>query len=399
METFEDVVRRYGSPLYVYDEAELRARCRSMAAALPDCRFLFAMKANSNPTLLKIIHEEGLGADAVSAGEVALATHIGIPPEQVSYNGNNVTDDEMRAVMDAGVHVSVDSVSQLERYGTLFPGTSVGIRLNPDVGDGHHDHVITGGPDAKFGIDPEDLADARILAVRHDLTIDGLQQHIGSGILNPKKYMRGIDAMLRIARDFANLRFIDFGGGFGLPYQPKDTPFDLEGFAVRADKEIDKFRGRYGAAIEFRFEPGRYIVGTCGTLLVTVTSVKRGKRHTFVGTDSGFHHLLRPTLYGAYHRIVNLSHPDARVERVTVAGNICESGDLFATDRALPMPRVGDVLAIRDAGAYGYSMASTYNLRTRPAEVLITGDGPRLIRRRETLEDLLRTGEGLEQPT
>lgn len=393
MQLLPDLVRQFGSPLYVYDEARLRRRCRDTRAALPDCRFLYAVKANANPTLLKIIRDEGFGADAVSSGEVALARQVGFAADEISYNGNNVTDAEMKDVVDHGVHVSVDSISQLERYGKLFPGTSVGVRVNPDVGDGHHDHVITGGPNAKFGVDPEDLADARILAVRHDLTIDGLQQHIGSGILDPRSFMRAIDAMLDIASDIDRLRFIDFGGGFGLPYKPGEAPFDFDAFALTTQRVLAEFQRRYKDPVEFRFEPGRYVVGDCGALLVTVTSVKRGKRHTFVGTDSGFHHLLRPALYGSYHAIDNLSRPDARIERVTIAGNICESGDLFATDRALPMPEVGDVLAIRDAGAYGYSMASTYNLRARPAEVLLRGNDAVVIRRRETLQDLLRTTE------
>lgn len=382
-----DLLDRFGSPLYVYDEALLRERCSKLTTALAPATVLYAMKANANPALLQVIREEGLGIDAVSIGEVLLARRVGFLPDQISYNGNNVTDDEMRAVVEAGVHVTVDSLSQLERYGRLFPATRVGVRLNPDVGDGHHDHVITGGPEAKFGIDPDDLEDARAIASRTDVEIDGLQQHIGSGILDVKKFLNAMEVMLRVAERLPGLKFVDFGGGFGVGYKPDETDFDVGWLGVQSDALLDRFTAKE-PDVTFRFEPGRWLVAPCGTLYVTVTSIKRGKRHTFVGTDSGFNHLLRPALYGSWHTIENVTRPDAPVERVSVAGNVCESGDLFGKDRPLPKPEEGDILAIRDAGAYGWSMASCYNLRPRPAEVLLESAGPRLVRERESLEGI-----------
>lgn len=384
-----DMIARFGSPLYVYDEALLRDRCRRLINALPSHALLYAMKANSNAALLEVIRGEGLGIDAVSIGEVMLARKVGFAADRISYNGNNVTDDEMRAVLDLGVGVTVDSLSQLERYGRLFPGTDVGVRLNPDVGDGHHDHVITGGPDAKFGIDHEDMEGAHSIAKHHGLTICGLQQHIGSGILDVNTFIGAMEAMLTVADRFPELRFVDFGGGFGIGYQPDEDDFDVAAFGVQANPLLERFRAKE-PDVTFRFEPGRWVVAPCGTLYVTVTSIKRGKRHTFVGTDSGFNHLLRPALYGSWHTIENVSRPDAPVEPVSVVGNVCESGDLFCRDRALPTPEEGDVLAIRDAGAYGWSMASCYNLRPRPAEVMLSPDGPRIIRERESTEDLTR---------
>lgn len=384
-----DLLDRFGSPLYVYDEVLLRDRCRRLITALPSYSLLYAMKANANAALLEVIRDEGLGIDAVSIGEVMLARKVSFAADRISYNGNNVTDDEMRAVTDLGVKVTVDSLSQLERYGRLFPGTDVGVRLNPDIGDGHHDHVVTGGSETKFGIGHEDIEAANAIAKHHSLVICGLQQHIGSGILDIKTFIRAMEAMLTVAERFPELRFVDFGGGFGIGYEPDEDDFDVVEFGARADSLLELFRARK-PAVTFRFEPGRWVIAPCGTLYVTVTAIKRGKQRTFVGTDSGFNQLLRPALYGSWHAIENVSRPDAPVEPVSVAGNVCESGDLFCKDRAIPSPEEGDVLAIRDVGAYGWSMASCYNLRPRPAEVMLSPDGPRVIRERESLEDLTR---------
>ncbi|HYC79164.1 MAG TPA: diaminopimelate decarboxylase [Planctomycetota bacterium] len=388
------LLKTYGSPLYVYDETILRARCRALRDAVPldGVRMLYAAKANTNPAILRTVRDEGLDLDAVSLGEVLAALRAGFPAMRLSYNGNNVADDELSAVLERGVHVSVDALSQLERVARLKPGASVGLRLNPDVGDGHHEHVITGGPDAKFGVAPADIPAARRLAAERGLRLDGLHQHIGSGILDVENLLRAVDVMLETAAQVPGLAFVDFGGGFGVPYRPGERALDVAAFGAAVAPRLAAFRRAAGSDVAFRFEPGRFVVAECGTLLVVVTAVKRTAKHVFVGVDSGFHHLVRPTLYGAYHPVRNLTRPDAPPITVRVAGNICESGDLLAKDRLLPEPREGDVLAIDVAGAYGYSMSSNYNTRPRPAEVMIGVDGaPRLIRRRETFEDLART--------
>ncbi len=388
-----ELLRTYGSPLYVYDEATIRERCRRLRAALalPGIQILYAMKANANPEILRVVREEGLGIDAVSLGEVALARRCGFAPEEISYNGNNVDDAEMQDVVRAGVHVSVDGLDQLERFGRLRLGESVGLRLNPDVGAGHHDHVITGGPEAKFGVPPAAIPEALAIARRHGCRVDGLQQHIGSGILDAETMLLAVDVMLANAAGLPDLQFVDFGGGIGIPYKPADRPIDLSTFGSRVAGRLGEFRRRLGREVRFRFEPGRFVVAESGTLLVTVTAVKRGERHVFVGTDSGFNHLVRPVMYGSWHEIRNVTNPGGTPVPVSVAGNICESGDLFAKDRPIAEPRAGDVLAIANTGAYGYSMASTYNQRARPAEVMVLGGAHRLIRRRETLADLWAT--------
>jgi diaminopimelate decarboxylase len=386
----EEAARAYGTPLYVYDEDVLRARCRFLREALPieGIELLYAMKANGNPELLKIIRDEGLGADAVSIGEVLLARKCGFPRERISYNGNNVDDDELRAVAAQGVSICVDALSQLARLARLGHRGSAALRLNPDVGAGHHEHVITGGPDAKFGIAPHEIDEALALARSTGIAIDGLQQHIGSGILEADVFLLAVDAMLDSAARVPDLRYVDFGGGLGVPMRQGEHPFDLAAFAGALAPRVARFRARFRHDVAVRFEPGRFVVAECGTLLVRVTAIKATARHVFVGTDSGFNHLVRPMLYGAHHEIENLTHPGAPPEVVRVAGNICESGDLFAVDRPVPRPEEGDLLAIRNTGAYGWSMASPYNQRPRPAEVLYQGASHRLIRRRETFADL-----------
>jgi diaminopimelate decarboxylase len=387
-----ELLAEFGSPLYVYDEATIRARCRALRSAVPleGVEFLYAAKANTNLEILRVVRDEGLSIDAVSIGEVAAALKAGFPPGRISYNGNNVPRAEIEEVLRLGVHVSVDSTAQLETAAAAAKGGSFGLRINPDVGDGHHAHVVTGGPDAKFGVAPSEVpkavARARYLGAR----IDGLHQHIGSGILDVENLLRAVNVMLGAAEAAPDLRFCDFGGGFGVPYRPEEKPLDLRAFGRAAAPALSAFRARRGGDVVFRFEPGRYVVAESGTLYVTTTAVKRTATRVFVGVDSGFNHLVRPTLYDAFHPIRNVSNPKAPIERVSVAGYICESGDLLARDRELPLPKEGDVLAIGVAGAYGFSMASTYNTRPRPAEVMIGLDGAaRLVRRRETLSDLL----------
>lgn len=386
------LIAAHGSPLYAYEAAVLVERARRLRDCFPseNVRWFYATKANANLEILRRVRAEGFGVDAVSIGEVHAAIKAGFTSSEITFNGNNVTSAELREVASLGVHLSVDGIPQLRRVTELGIASSVGLRLNPDIGAGHHHHVITGGPDAKFGAAPEEIDEALAIAAAAHMTLDGLQQHIGSGILETAPWIAAVDVMLKHAARLKDLRFADFGGGFGVPYRPMESPFDFAAFREAIAPRLQAFRARMQRPIEFRFEPGRFLVAEAGTLLVTVTSVKRTTRHTFVGVDSGMNHLIRPALYDAWHEIVNLTRPNAPASCVRVAGQICESGDLLAVDRELPTPEEGDVLAIRNAGAYGYSMASTYNLRPRPAEVMIESDGfARCIRPRDRLEDLL----------
>jgi diaminopimelate decarboxylase len=389
-----ELIDAFGSPLYVYDETVLRRSCRALKEAFngKDEHLLYAMKANANPELLRIIRDEGFDLDAVSLGEVLLGRRVGFAPDQISYTGNSASETELKAVAKEGVHVTLDAPTQLMAWSRVAGDRPFGLRINPDFGGGHHHHVITGGPDAKFGIEWDQLASVLESVDRLDLKLDRFHQHIGSGILDADLLLKAMDPLLKAARLRPEVATLDFGGGFGIPYRKTEAEFPLASFAAAARSKVDGLRrGRAGQLRAF-FEPGRSVVATCGTLLVTVTAIKRGSKHTFVGTDSGQHHLIRPAFYGAFHQVENLTGEGRFVERVTVAGNICESGDLLAADVPLPKVEVGDLLAIRDVGAYGYSMSSNYNLRPRPAEVLLGPTGPTLIRSAETLEQILPPG-------
>ena len=390
-----ELARQYGTPLYVMEEDLIRSRYRELAANIkyPKLNIHYACKANTSLAILKILHSEGSHIDVVSPGEIFLAIKAGYTPERIMFTGNNVTDDEMRYAIEAGVLLNMDSLSQIRRYGKIKPGGEISIRINPDVGAGHHDHTITGGPDSKFGIYFSQAGEAKALAREHDLKVIGIHMHIGSGILDPAPFLMGMDTLLTTAREFEfdDLQFIDFGGGIGIPYRPEEESLDLDDFGEKVGGLFKDWCDSYGRDLDLTIEPGRYLVAEAGTLLAEVNTVKVTPHRRFVGTDSGFNHLIRPTMYDSYHPITvcnKADHPDTVM--TDVCGNICESGDIFARDRMMPEIEEGDLVAIGNAGAYGYAMSSNYNSRPRPAEVLVKEGNSKLIRERETLEDLLK---------
>lgn len=393
---FSDTLRRiaaeHGTPTYVYFETIIRERVqqlRAMVAGLP-AHLHYAMKANYTPAVLRVLLEEGFGVDAVSPGEMALALRLGWQPENVLFSPNFMSDEEMHEAHECGVLLNIGELSRLERYGQAYPGSRVCVRINPQIGGGHHAHVVTAGETAKFGIPVAEAEDVKAVAARYDLRIVGLHQHIGSGILDTPLLWQAMHVLLEIAPDFTDLEFLNFGGGFGTPYRPDEAPISVEAFQRDVTEPLRAVLADQGRPISVIFEPGRFLVAESGVLLTKVTAIKPTQARTFAGTDSGFNHLVRPTMYGAYHAITNLSHPDGPPHRYDVAGNICESGDLFARDRVLPELREGDLLALRDAGAYGFSMASTYNLRPLPSEVFVHPDGTlTLIRRRKAAGELI----------
>lgn len=392
------LVAEYGSPLYVYNESILRARCKELTAlvAYPAFRVNYSAKANTNPALLEIIREEGLLVDAMSPGEIFIEMSVGFNPEEILYICNNVSDDELRYAIDAGVMVSVDSVSQLERFGRLNRGGRVAVRINPGVGAGHHEKVITGGKKTKFGVDPLFTDELKAVLKKHDLHLAGVNQHIGSLFLSPDAYIEAAAFLLSYAKKFPELEFVDFGGGFGVPYHNEalEQRLDLKALGARLQGLITAWVKETGRELTFKVEPGRYIVAECGVLLGTVHAIKENGGNTYAGTDIGFNVLARPIMYNAHHDIEVYgvrSERDITRKPFTITGNICESGDIIAKHRELPMVVEGDILGVLDAGAYGMVMSSNYNCRLRPAEVLIAESGePRLIRERDTLEDLLR---------
>jgi len=391
----ETLMQEYGSPLYVYEESVLRSQFRQLSSGFPEglLEIHYSMKANSNPSLLKILREEGSSIDAVSEFEVRLALESGFEPQQIIFTGNNNSLAEIEYCVEQEVLVNLGSLVLLEKFGQRFPQTSVSVRINPGIGAGHHAHCITGGPDSKFGIYHDQIDAALALATKYKLTLNGVHSHIGTGIYSAEPMLEAMDMILAVAEKFPDLEFIDFGGGFGIPYRPEQQALDMKDLSQKMTRSFTEFRQRYGREISMKIEPGKLLVGPAGILLTTVTNITDTPKHRFVGVDSGFNHLLRPTLYGSYHEILNASRYTGDEEDVVVVGYICESGDIFSRsgdeiERKLPSPVIGERLAFLDAGAYGFSMSSQYNSRPRPAEVLVHQGQSRLIRRAETFEDL-----------
>lgn len=395
-----DLADRYGTPLYVIDEMRIRDNYRRLYRAFSErySRFqiFYACKANTGLAVMRILEEEGSGIDAVSPGEIYTSLMAGFEPERILYTGNNVTDSELRFAVDAGVMINVDSRSQLRRLAEIAPeGLRISFRVNPLVGAGHHEHCITGGEMSKFGIMESEAAEVYSLAVDMGFEPVGIHAHIGSGILDPEPFMLAVESLMDIAgrvseESGVEFDFIDFGGGLGIPYRPEEEPLDIEEFASRITGLFRKKLSEYGLGKPVMcLEPGRYIVGDASYLLTRVNTVKESYRR-FAGVDAGFNTLLRPAMYGSYHHILVADRPlDEAVEEIDIAGNVCESGDLFARDRKLPEIHEGDVLVVMNAGAYAFSMASQYNSRPRPAEVLVRDGESEVVRERETFADLL----------
>ena len=387
----EALAKKYGTPLYVYDAAIIRERYRNLADHIPYpyLQIHYAVKANSNPAILKLLRQEGAGAEVVSKGLALLAMQAGYKPSQVIYTCNGATTEELQFMADNNILVNIDSVAQLNKWGELKPGSRVSLRLNLDIGAGHHIYTTTGGRQSKFGIHQSEIKTAKQTAKRHGLTIIGLQQHIGSGIASIAAFNKAISALLRVAYQFPDLELLDFGGGFSVPYKPGEEALNMAKLGSTLTAAMGRFAREYGRDLKVIIEPGRYLVAEAGTLLARVTDIKSNPSRTFVSIDTGFNHLIRPAMYFAYHRVSNASRLRGQRRKATVVGNVCESADIFAKDYPLSKPQEDDLIAVHDAGAYGYAMSSLYNGRPRPAEVLIDDGKVRLIRKRQEVENLL----------
>ena len=392
------LIEKFGTPLYTYNENILRQRCRDLKGLISYPKFTvnYSLKANSNLELIKIVRSEGLRVDAMSPGEIYLNLLAGYKPEEILYISNNVSEDEFSYAIKAGVMISVDSVSQLSMYGKINPGGKVSFRVNPGVGAGHHEKVTTAGQKTKFGIEMNSIPDVKRIISEYNLKLIGINQHIGSLFMDSEAYLESASNILSIARQFDDLEFVDLGGGFGIPYKKQsDQPrLDLKELGGKLSEVIQKWVTVYGKEIEFKIEPGRYIVAESSILLGKVYATKTNYNIKYIGTDLGFNVLIRPVMYDSHHDIEIYRGNDIaslKEETVNIVGNICETGDIIAKQRRLPEIFEGDILGVLDSGAYGYSMSSNYNSRLRPAEILIQSDGnPRLIRRRDTLDDLVR---------
>jgi len=396
----KDLAEKYDTPLYLLSEKRIRDNYNRLHNALirnyKHLRVYYACKANSNLTVLKILQSEGAYLDTVSPVEVFMGLSSGFTPDRILFTGTSVRDDELKFLAGANITVNVDSQSELDRLLKIAVPPVISVRVNPEVGAGHHSHCITAGSESKFGLWEEETIQAYAIAERARVERFGIHMHIGSGILNIEPYSLAVEKLLSIAKRVHDevgieFEFIDIGGGLGIPYKPEDKDLDLTEFS---DKIVTLFKAKvkeYGLGKPFLcVEPGRYLVCDASILLTSVNTVKQTPSKKFVGVDSGFNTLVRPTMYGSHHPILvanKLSKADK--ESYDVVGPICESGDVLAKDRQLPKVEEGDLLAILNAGAYGFSMSSQYNSRPRAAEVMIRQGKDVLVRKREELSDLM----------
>ncbi|HUL39810.1 MAG TPA: diaminopimelate decarboxylase [Methanomassiliicoccales archaeon] len=390
-----ELVEQFGSPLYVTDERAVRENYRSIRSAFKPympARVHYACKANSALAILRVLHQEGSFIDAVSIGEVDACLRAGFPAERILYTGVNVSTKELQQLVARKVMINVDSLSELERLASISTDVDISFRVNPQVGAGHHAHVVTGAKSTKFGV-PKDL-----IIRAYDRALDlgfvpfGLHAHIGAGVQDVAPFAEVTEVLVGIANEIEQrlglkLEVLDIGGGVGIPYKPEDRPMDLDAYAREVTCRI---KGRCSAGT-VAVEPGRYIIADTTLLLTSVVDVKETGDKRFCGVDAGFNTLIRPAFYGSYHHVV-IANKFQRPAEFTydVVGPICETGDFIAKDRLLPKVEEGDVVAVYDAGAYGFTMSSQYNMRGKPREVLVKDDQASLIREAETTDDLLR---------
>jgi len=388
-----EAARRFGTPLYVYHAERITYQFQQLQTAFANqpVRFFYAAKALTNLHILDHIRRIGADIDCSSINEVKLTIQAGFKPDQILYTSNSVAFEEIEEAKSLGVHINIDSLSNLEKFARAFGNTyPVGIRIRPDIMAGRNLQISTGHDRSKFGIALAELPKVYHLIQAQQLSVRVLHIHTGSEIKEVEVFLKGLDLLFDLTLNFPQLEVIDLGGGFKVPYQPGETGTDVNALAKGIEKKLSEYKASSGKALSIWFEPGKYFVADAGSLLCKVNVIKQSGTIEFVGVDSGLNQLIRPMFYGSYHTIDNLSNPEGEQRTYTVVGNVCET-DTFAEDRSLPQVHEGDVLAIRTAGAYGFEMASSYNARFLPAEVLFRGDEMQLIRRRQTMEDLLLT--------
>lgn len=391
-ELLKKIAGEYGTPVYVYDADKIQNQYQRLVQALKgiNSRVFYACKALTNIHLLKFIHSLGASIDCSSINEVRLARYAGIPAKDILYTSNSIAFSEIEEAQKEGVHINVDSLSALEKFGKTFGSKyPIGIRLRPNVMAGGNLQISTGHDKSKFGIPIDNLEKILQIVKKYRMHISVLHIHTGSGISDVSLYMKAVNVLLDITRNFPDLECVDLGGGFKIPFKTGDSEADIDLLAKEIGGAISKLKREQNRNLQVWLEPGKFLVSTAGHLVVKVNVIKESPNVVFAGVDSGFNHLIRPMFYGSYHQIDNLSHPGGELKKYAVVGNICET-DTFAWDREIPEIHEGNLLVFRNAGAYGFEMSSNFNSRFRPPEVMVENGKPVMIRRRDTLEDLLK---------
>ena len=391
-ETLLQIAKDYGSPLYVYDAHKIKEQYNRLTAAFSKVNKLkinYAAKALTNISVLKFINKLGAGLDTVSIQEVRLGLHAGFVPEKIIYTPNGVSLEEIEEVAKLGVQINIDNLSILEQFGTKHPNTPVCIRINPHIMAGGNTNISVGHIDSKFGISIHQTPLLLRIVKNTKMTINGIHMHTGSDILDIDVFLYASEILFDVAKKFEGLEFIDFGSGFKVPYKENDIETNIEELGEKLTERFHKFCKNYGKEVTLAFEPGKFIVSESGYFLTSVNAIKQTTSTVFAQIDTGFNHLIRPMLYGSQHAIENISNPNGKQRFYSVVGYICET-DTFANNQRINEITEGDILAFKNAGAYCFMMASNYNSRFRPAEVLWYNNNAHLVRKREVFEDLTK---------
>jgi len=390
--TLLKIAEDFGSPVYVYNSETISAQYKRLTSAfnkVKQVKINYAVKALSNIAILKLMKSLGACLDTVSVQEVKLGLAAGFQAEQIIFTPNGVSLEEIEEVATLGAQINIDNLSILEQFGTKHPNVPVCIRINPHVMAGGNTNISVGHIDSKFGISIHQIPHILRIVENTGMRINGIHMHTGSDILDIDVFLYASEILFETAKNFKDLEFMDFGSGFKVPYKEGDIETNIEEFGEKLTTRFNEFCKDYGKDLTLAFEPGKFLVSEAGQFLVKVNAVKQTTSTVFAQIDSGFNHLIRPMLYGSQHEIVNLSNPKGRERFYSVVGYICET-DTFANNRRINEISEGDVLAFKNAGAYCFTMASNYNSRFRPAEVLVHEGKAHLIRQRETFDDILR---------
>lgn len=388
-----DIASNFGTPVYVYNAEKITQQYQRLLSSFSnvDARFFYAAKALTNINILSHINSIGCNVDCSSINEAKLALRAGFPSSNILYTSNNIDFSEIQEAVSLGISINIDSLSNLEKFGKHY-GSSypVGVRLRPNIMAGGNLKISTGHDRSKFGVPVEQLDELKSIVASTGLNIRTLHLHTGSEIKDVEVFIKGVQVLLNLTRQFNSVQVIDMGGGFKVPYKPEEVGTDMELLGKELSQVMTAFEKETGRHLQVWFEPGKFLVSESGYFVTTVTVLKKTPTIQFAGINSGLNQLIRPMFYGSYHQIENISNPQGTLHEYTVVGNICET-DTFAEDRMIAEIREGDHLVFKNAGAYGFEMASQYNSRFRPAEVLVKDGKAMLIRRREELEDLLST--------
>jgi diaminopimelate decarboxylase len=387
-----ELAEKFGTPLYVYHAEKIKEQYQTLEKAFSDthARFFYACKALTNINVLKYVESLGAGLDCVSINEVKLGLKAGFTPERILFTPNCVDFAEIEAGKELGINLNIDNISILEQFGNKFGGSyPICIRFNPHIMGGGHYKMSTGHIDSKFGISVHQMRHIERIIKTTGLHVTGIHMHTGSDIKDVNVFLAGLEVMFEVAEHFPDLKFVDLGSGFKVPYHEDDVRTDVFDLGAKVGEAFVKYTKEKGRRLEVWFEPGKFLVSEAGYFITKCNVIKQTTATVFVGVNSGFNHLIRPMMYEAYHMIENISNPFGNTRIYTVVGNICET-DTFAWDRKLNEVREGDYLVFYNAGAYGFEMSSNFNSRLKPAEVLVKDGETLLIRKRDEFEDLLK---------